>query len=269
MTEEINIWHYGLMAERWAKGIHETPELNFFKKQIEHFGQPVLDVGCGTGRLLLPLLRVGIDIDGCDISGDMLYHCRRKAKEESFYPQLVNQPMHAFDMHRQYKTIYICGSFGLAGSREKDLETLRCCYEHLQGEGALLLNIQAEYAFPATWQMWLEENRKEFPQPWPKEGSHRVFGDGSESIAYFRLTDLNPLEQSYTRQVRLEKWVNGARIASEEYTLRENIYFMTEVNLMLKVVGFDDIFVRGDYSDEPATAAHKELVFSAIKKPKS
>jgi 2-polyprenyl-3-methyl-5-hydroxy-6-metoxy-1,4-benzoquinol methylase len=32
----------------------------------------VLDVACGSGRLLLPLLRAGIDIDGCDISGDML-----------------------------------------------------------------------------------------------------------------------------------------------------------------------------------------------------
>ena len=56
------------MTERWAEFLTETPELDFFQGAIGRFGQPVLDVACGTGRLLLPLLRLGIDIDGCDIS---------------------------------------------------------------------------------------------------------------------------------------------------------------------------------------------------------
>src|SRR6266511_2418284 len=50
------------------------PELPFFQQAIARFGQPVLDLACGTGRLLVPLLYAGIDIDGCDISGDMLQH---------------------------------------------------------------------------------------------------------------------------------------------------------------------------------------------------
>ena len=144
MTDELHIWHYGLMAERWAKTINDAPELGFYEKQIEEYGQPVLDVACGTGRLLLPLLRTGIDIDGCDISGDMLQYCLQWVQQEGFQAHLVEQPMHAFEMPRQYKTIYICGSFGLAGSRGKDLETLRCCYKHLQSDGALIFNIQAE-----------------------------------------------------------------------------------------------------------------------------
>lgn len=62
------------MAECWAESITDAPEVPFFEKQIAHFGQPVLDVACGTGRVLLPLLQSGIDIDGCDISGDMREH---------------------------------------------------------------------------------------------------------------------------------------------------------------------------------------------------
>ncbi len=77
--------------------------------------------------------------------------------------------------------------------------------------------------------------------------------------------DVDPLEQSYTRQVRLEKWFNGKLAASEEYTLREDIYFKNELLLMLKVAGFREITVHGDYTDEPPTADHEELVFTAIR----
>jgi SAM-dependent methyltransferase len=100
MNEEPVIWHYGLMAERWAESDDDIPELPFFLKQIARFGQPVLDLACGTGRLLLPLLRAGIDVDGCDLSDDMLYHCRKKAARERFNPNLYRQPMHAFDLPR-------------------------------------------------------------------------------------------------------------------------------------------------------------------------
>ena len=191
MNEPV-VWHYGLMAERWAEFNIDAPELPFFQDAIARFGQPVLDVACGTGRLLLPLLRVGIDIDGCDISGDMLRFCRKKAAAEGYDPHLYEQPMHAFDIPRRYKTIYICGSFGLSGSRAADLETLRRCYIHLEDGGALLLNIQAEYTSPEAWDLWLGENRKALPEPWPEKGEGRIASDGSEHFGQFRLVQVDP-----------------------------------------------------------------------------
>ena len=265
MSDEPVIWHYGLMAERWAEFNTNAREVPFFLKQIARHGQPVLDVACGTGRVLLPLLRERIDVDGCDISKDMLHFCRSKAASESYNPNLYNQPMNAFELPRTYKTIYICDSFDLGGSREIDLETLRRCYAHLEDGGVLLLNIQAEYTSAESWDWWLSEKRKILPQPWPEDGRRSIASDGSEHVARFRLVDVDPLEQSFTRQVRLEKWQSGKLIASEEYTLRGNMYLKNELLLMLKVVGFRKIIVQGDYTDEPATAAHEELVFIAMK----
>lgn len=265
MTDEPQVWHYGLMAERWAEFITDAREVPFFLQEIALYGQPVLDVACGTGRVLLPLLRAGIDIDGCDISGDMLQYCRRKAASEGFHPNLYQQPMHTFELPRTYNTIYICGSFGLAGSREKDLDTLRRCYAHLEEGGALLLNIQAEYTSAESWNLWLPEHRQGMPQPWPEKGDGRVAADGSEHFAQFRMVNVDPLEQSYMRQVRLEKWSNGALVATEEYTLRGTMYFKNELLLMLKVAGFRDVTVHGDYTNDPATANHEELVFTAIR----
>jgi SAM-dependent methyltransferase len=265
MADEPLIWHYGLMAERWAETDDDTPELPFFLRQIARFGQPVLDVACGTGRLLLPLLRAGIDVDGCDLSNDMLYHCRKKAVGAGFNPQLYTQPMHAFDLPRRYKTIYLCDSFGLSGSRDNDLETLRRCHAHLMDHRALLVNIQAEYTAAEDWIQWAREKRQALPEPWPDEGSRRIASDGSEHVSRFRAVQVDPLEQSFTRQVRLEKWEAGQLVASEEYALRGNMYLKPELLLMLKVAGFREIEVYGNYTAEPATADHDEVVFVALK----
>ena len=258
-----NIFSKLQVADR-AQAIVKAREAGFFLKAIQRFGQPALDVGCGTGRVLLPLLQAGIDIDGCDISADMLSHCRRKAAGLGFNPNLSAQPMHAFDLPRTYKTIYICGSFDLGGTRENDLGTLRRCYAHLEVGGALLLNIQAEYTSPEAWALWLSENRKALPQPWP-EATPRRASDGSEHTGRFRTIDVDPLEQTYTRQVQLEKRSDGVLVASEEYTLRGNTYFKPELLLMLQVAGFSEITVTGDYTDAPATADSEEIVFTAMK----
>lgn len=265
MTDQPLSWHYGLMAERWAEFITETPELPFFKKTIERFGQPVLDVACGAGRLLLPLLHAGIDIDGCDLSADMLEQCRKKAASDGYNPHLVAQPMHSFDLPRRYKTIYICGSFGLGGSRAQDLATLRRCYHHLQDGGGLIVNIEAEYTSSESWNLWLKENREKLPGPWSQPGKGDIAADGSEHFASFRLVEVDPLDQSFIRQVHLEKWLNGQLMAAEEYTLRGNMYFKNELLLMLQIAGFREISVLGDYKDEPATADHEELVFIAVR----
>jgi SAM-dependent methyltransferase len=253
------------MAERWAEFLTDAPELEYLRQSIIRFGQPALDVACGTGRLLIPLLRSGIDVDGCDISQDMLDQCRRRAAQEGLRTQLLQQPMHAFESSRRYRTIYVCGSFGLAGSREKDLAALRRCYSHLIDDGALLLNIEAEYNDVQAWSMWLPQNRHALPELWPEEGRPQVASDGSEHRATFRMLALDPLEQTYVRQVRLEKWVSGELVASEERTLRGNMYLKNEVLLMLRLAGFRAVTVTGDYTEEPASPEHRELVFTAIK----
>jgi SAM-dependent methyltransferase len=257
MTDEPVHWHHGLMAERWAEFTPDAPEVPFFQREIARFGEPALDLGCSVGRLLLPLSLAGVDIDGCDISGDMLRHCRNKAASRGLELRLYQQPMHAFDLPRTYRTIYTCATFNLAGSRDKGFAALRRCFAHLQDGGALLLHIVAEYARPEEWEKWEPTKRKTLPEPWPEEGRRRVAADGSEYVERFRLVSLNPLEQSETRQVRLEKWASGQLVASEEYDLHGNLYLPNEVLLMLQVAGFRLITIRGDYTDEPATPDSK------------
>jgi SAM-dependent methyltransferase len=71
MSDKSQTWHYGLVARYWAEHNTDGPEIPYFQKYIELNGQPALDAGCGTGRLLIPFLQAGLDVDGCDVS-DML-----------------------------------------------------------------------------------------------------------------------------------------------------------------------------------------------------
>jgi 2-polyprenyl-3-methyl-5-hydroxy-6-metoxy-1,4-benzoquinol methylase len=62
--------YHSMSAEYWDLFRSDTSGLedrNFYLEIIRESGQPVLDVGCGTGRLLLDYLSQGVDIDGLDL----------------------------------------------------------------------------------------------------------------------------------------------------------------------------------------------------------
>lgn len=265
MSDPPLSWHYGIMAEYWAEFVNDTPQLPFLRAAIARYGQPVLDVGCGAGRLLLPLLREGVQIDGCDISTDMLAYPRAIAAQQGMAANLYAQPMHTYSLPRKYRTIYMIDSFGLGGSCRNDLQALQRAHDHLEDGGALLLNIYAEYNDPPSWRKWLPEYRQALPETWAETPEINPTSDGGEIRSWFRTLRIDPLEQYKLLQVRLEKWRDGVRVAEELYSLRDNFYFHNEVLLMLKTAGFHQVTVTGDYTADPATTEHKELVFTAIK----
>jgi SAM-dependent methyltransferase len=265
MSQEPQTWHYGLMARWWAEFNLDGPEIEYFQQQIEHFGEPALDVACGTGRLLIPFLRAGLDVDGCDLSADMLAYCREAAAREGFSPQLYQQAMHELDLPQTYRTICVCGGFGIGGNREHDVEALGRFYQYLQPGGALVLDHHLPYESPSEWSYWLRENRRQLSNSWPPPGGRERTADGDELSLQARIVDVDPLEQLLTRQMRAELWRDGQRVAREEYTLLEQMYFKNELLIMLAQAGFGDILVRGNYTENEATADHDILVFIARK----
>jgi SAM-dependent methyltransferase len=263
---EPQTWHYGLIAQWWAEfnddfRAHEIP---YFQRHVER-GQPALDVACGTGRLLLPYLRAGLDVDGCDVSADMVAHCREKAEAEGLSPTLWVQPMHELEPPRRYRTIYVCGAFGLGSTREQDAEALLRFHEYLDPGGTLLVDIEVPYASADDWKYWLKGERHLLPQEAKRPQERRPASDGSELGLSAWLVDFDPLEQRVTTEMRAERWRDGELETEEEHVLTITLYFKHELLLMLERAGFDDVAVEGDHNDAEATAEDDFLVFVARK----
>jgi SAM-dependent methyltransferase len=108
-------WDYrGLAAESYDMWFGHEP----YEDRAET-GGPALEIACGTGRLLIPFLRAGLDIEGVDSSLDI---CRSKASRLSLQPVLHQQLMQQLDVPRRYDTIFIpfC-SFQILARREESI----------------------------------------------------------------------------------------------------------------------------------------------------
>ena len=259
-------WHYGLVAKWWAEFNEGGPEIDYFRRFIEPDGQPALDVACGTGRLLLPYLRAGLDVDGCDVSADMIALCRERAEGEGLSPTLFVQPMHELDPPRSYRTIVVCGGFALGSDRAQDLQALERFYQHLAPGGTLVLDNEVPYADSQQWQRWLREGRTFVPRAWSDDDpERRRASDGTELALQSRLLGLDPLEQRATLEIRARQWRDGELIAEEDHTLDIGLYFTHELVLMLERAGFDVAAVHGGHEERAATADDDFVVFVARK----
>jgi SAM-dependent methyltransferase len=224
-------WHHGLVAHYWAQfnddfRPHEIP---YFQRFVES-GQPALDVGCGTGRLLLPYLRAGLDVDGCDVSADMIALCRERAEREGFSPTLSVQPMHELDLPRRYRTIYVCGAFGLGSTRAQDLDALRRFHAHLVPGGTLLVDIEVPYADAGQWGLWTKDGgRDELPRVVEPPESGKSAPDGHEYGLSSRCIAFDPLEQRVSYAMVARQWKDGALVAEEEHHLDIGTYFANEL----------------------------------------
>jgi SAM-dependent methyltransferase len=265
MNDKSQTWHYGLVARYWAEHVTDGPEIAYFQKQIERNGQPALDAGCGTGRLLLPFLRAGLDVDGCDVSPDMLALCQDKAELEGLKPRLYQQSLHELALPRMYQTIVACGVFGIGVSRQQDSLALQRFYQHLNSGGLLLLDHYLPYSNATEWQLWLKE-RKELPEPWPDTMGKTPPEKGSDYELYSRVIAFDPLEQQITRQMHTLLWQDRQLKDEAEYTLTENLYFRNELCQLLERVGFEIEAVQGGYTEAEVTAEHEVMVFMARKK---
>jgi SAM-dependent methyltransferase len=139
---------YGFTAEFYDQlaPYRERGDIAFWVEMAHTSGGPVLEVGCGTGRVLIPTARAGVEIVGLDLSPFMLAVCRENlAKEPAEVQarvQLIESDMRNFDLGREFALITIpFRPFQHLTTVEDQMACLKVIGRHLAPGGRLVLDL--------------------------------------------------------------------------------------------------------------------------------
>lgn len=121
-------------------------DVEFYVDEALAANGPVLELGCGTGRVLIPIARAGVTIDGLDGSPNMLARCREKLLAEPAKVQsrvtLHEGDMRSFELRKQFALVTIpFRPFQHLLTVDDQLACLRSIHRHLTSEGRLILDI--------------------------------------------------------------------------------------------------------------------------------
>lgn len=124
----------------------ERPDLSFFLEAAREAGGPVLEIGCGTGRVLIPTARAGVEIVGLDLSSHMLAVCRQRLQDEArevrSRVRLIEADMRDFQLPQSFRLVTMpFRPFQHLTTVEDQLACLRCVRRHLAADGRLILDI--------------------------------------------------------------------------------------------------------------------------------
>jgi len=257
--DEVVTWHHGLMSRWWANFNLDGPEIDYFRQFVE-VGQPALDAACGTGRLLVPWVADGLDVDGVDASADMIARCGEAAQRQGRTPNLYVQPLHALDLPRRYGAIVVCGGFGLGVSRTADFTALRRLFDHVRPGGVLVMDYEVGEFDTTHWRDWQPHPADESPPP-PSDRRHGA--DGFDYALRHRLAAVDVEARRVVREMQLWQWSGGELVAHETRSVIINLYTADEIVASLTSAGFADLDVVGGYHGGEPDGSERFLVYIA------
>lgn len=232
-------------------------DVEFFRLAIRNRGEPALEVGCGTGRLLVPFAREGLDVEGLDSSEAMLEICRRKADEADVQVRLHNAPMEDFALGRRFRMIFVpFGSFMLLDDLGRARAALGCFRAHLEAGGRALIPLHLP---------WHHEIGAE-PASSPAKWQLRRVATRTEDDAVVRCYENSTFDfdrQLQHLRLRFEVVRAGEVIAREETAQRLRWYTQEEFTGLLRDAGFREITVLRAYGSDPAGHDAASYVFVA------
>ncbi|HWJ36788.1 MAG TPA: class I SAM-dependent methyltransferase [Steroidobacteraceae bacterium] len=117
-------------------------DIEFFVDQARTLSGPVLELACGTGRILQPIADVGFAATGIDLSPGMLAEARRKALSGSSSVRYIQADIRSFSLGERFALIFIAGN---SICHLLDTDSFQACMarvrEHLAARGRFIVDV--------------------------------------------------------------------------------------------------------------------------------
>ncbi len=249
-----------LYREEWSAELYDcyvgTGDLPFWQSAAQEAGTSALELGCGTGRLLIPLARAGLHMTGLDITPSMLAVAERKlaceTPEVRERVRLVDGDMTEFSLGMQFDFIYLPSrNLQALLTRDQQRSCLKCCARHLQPNGRLAIDIFN----PALWRL-VKEGRIE-------EGVVEFAGPDGATVRQGGYTTYDLADQSLLSIFRFEWQEPNGSTTVRERPVALHYFFRFEMEWMLEACGFEVEALYGGFDRSPFTAESGEMIFVA------
>ena len=217
------------------------------------FGGPVLELMCGTGRLLAPLAEAGFDVAGVDSSSAMLQRARQRLDRLGLQATLFEQSLETMRIVGRYRTILIgLDSFGLLLQREDQLAALRSAHDHATHDARLIIDLANGNLRGASDPP--EELLHDLTMPDPESG---------RPITKFVLRRARPAEELDELMFFYDEQDARGFLKRSMVELKLRWFTRFELELLLQSAGWHPDEVYGDYDLTPFGPSSERLIVVA------
>ncbi len=228
-------------------------DLGFYLGLARRAEGPVLDLACGTGRTLLPMLEAGIEAVGVDVSEPMLERLRAKAAARGLAPALVRAPMSSFDLGRRFAAVIVAfNAFAHNLTADEQIATLRRCHRHLEPGGILAMDIVSlppeRLARPGP------RRRLEREVPHPETGL---------PVRLWNTQRLDVVAQVQHSRYDIEEVGRDGSARVHRFESPMRWVSPAEMSLLLRLGGFARHAIHGDFDCSPVRASSDFVVVEA------
>jgi SAM-dependent methyltransferase len=236
----------------------EDDDLPFFAGLARRAGGPILELGCGTGRVLAALAMSPRrsrrpQVTGLDRSAAMLRAAQQRLRETTQTGvSLVEGDLRGFTLHGQY-TLIICAlnTFMELLTPEDQHACLRHCAAHLAPGGLLVIDVLNPY--DALGEAYRGQLIHQFTR-------RRV--DGSTvALASSSLVDATAQRIETYRQ--FDEWAPGRPVTRSTFTLVTRFTYRYEMEHLLARAGLALLEAYGDYDASPWSDEAARLIVLA------
>lgn len=228
--------------------------LDFYVALARAATGPVLDIACGTGRILLPCLQAGVDIEGLDLFEPMLKTLRTKAAALGLSPRLHQADMSDFSLPRRFALVMIpFNAFIHNMTQEAQIRCLQLCCEHLLPGGELTFDT----FFPALEFVSTPEKTRVLEG----EFSHPQTG---LPVRTYDTRSIDRVGQVFHSLNEIEFLAADGSVQSVHRTEdRSRFVYKHEMALLLRVAGFARWEIYGDFDRRPLTHENDAMIVTA------
>jgi SAM-dependent methyltransferase len=235
-------------------------DIPFYVEEARRAGS-VLELGCGSGRILIPTAEAGVPITGLDLSDSMLARCREKlfAQPPDVHARvrLVHGSMTDFNLSEKFSLVTApFRAFQHLISVDDQIACLRCVHRHLAPRGRLILDMFQVNPAGLGEPEWMRE-REDTPETKLPDG--RSFRRTARIAAFHRAEQVNDIEfVVYVTH-------SGGRTERHTQTFPMRYFFPKEVEHLLARAGFCVVTVYGDFNRSPLANDSPDMLTVAEK----